>query len=373
MNHPPVHPAIPEFPESLLPVKGRGAALDPPNRFERRYSLPDWADFEHDPEFMAEQQRRPTQYFPDRSQTIVSENDSPDIPFRYSINPYRGCEHGCAYCYARPTHEYLGWNGGLDFETRILVKLRAAELFREWLARETWEGEPVTFSGVTDCYQPAEKRFELTRQCLEVAEEYGQPVSIITKNALILRDVELLVAMARRELVYVFISLTTLDAGLARSLEPRASTPEARLRTIRELTAQGVPVGVMTAPIIPGLNDHEIPRLLESAREAGARRAGYVLLRLPGVVRGVFFEWLQRALPEQRERVLARLRAVRGGAWSSARFGERLRGTGPHACNIAHTFDVFCKKLGLDRPAAPLSMRHFRRPLPTRGQLRLFE
>jgi DNA repair photolyase len=353
-------------------AKGRGAQIEPPNRFERLRSVPDWADFDGDPEFLVELARVPTQFLPDNSQSIVTQNHSPDVPFRYSVNPYRGCEHGCAYCYARPTHEYLGMNAGLDFESRIIVKERAPELLLDWLSRDAWVPEAITFSGVTDCYQPAERRFELTRRCLEVAWRCRQPVGIITKNALVVRDLDVLSAMAKQSLVHVALSITTLDAELARSLEPRTSRPETRLRAVRELSAAGVPTAVMVAPVIPGLNDSEIPAILEAARETGAGRAGYVMLRLPLAVKPVFLDWMNRTQPSHKERILGALRSVRGGELSSASFGERMRGDGPRAEQIQQTFQLFAKKLGLTGDWPKLRTDLFERPQPAGGQMRLF-
>jgi len=353
-------------------AKGRGAQIEPPNRFERVRSVPDWADFDGDGEFLADLQRAGTEFLPDRSHSIVTENHSPDVPFRYSVNPYRGCEHGCAYCYARPTHEYLGLNAGLDFETKIIVKEHAPALLQDWLSRDEWQPESITFSGVTDCYQPAERRFELTRRCVEVALLCRQPISIITKNALVVRDLDLLSEMAAMDLVHVALSITTLDEPLARSLEPRTSRSEARLRAIRELSAAGVPTAVMAAPIIPGLNDSEIPAILEAARNAGVQRAGYVMLRLPYAVKPIFLDWLERAQPSHRERIVAALRSVRDGELTSSRFGKRMRGEGPRAEQIQQTFQVFAKKLGLTSPWPPLRTDLFVRPQPVHGQRRLF-
>jgi len=352
--------------------KGRGSPLELANRFLRTHSVPDYADFEHDPEGVEELRRFPTQFLPDDSRSIVSENDSPDVPFRYSVNPYRGCEHGCSYCYARPYHEYLGLNAGIDFETQIFVKQQAPQLLQDWLARDEWQPEGICFSGVTDCYQPCERNFELTRQLLEVCAACRQPVTIITKNALVVRDLDLLQQLAASDCVHVNISLTTLDAGLARRLEPRTSSPTARLRAIRDLSEAGVPVRVMTAPIIPGLNDSEIPALLGAAAAAGARHASFVLLRLPLTVRPVFLDWLERVEPLKKDRVVALIQSVRGGELNSAAFGERMRGTGPFADQIRQTFRVFARKHGLDQPLPPLATDHFARPQPTRGQLRLF-
>src|SRR5208283_6038461 len=232
-------------------AKGRGSQLNPPNRFGGPHHEIDFEHLEHDTDYLESLQKPATEYIPDRTRSIVAENDSPDVGFRYSINPYRGCSHGCSYCYARQTHEFLGYNAGLDFETKILVKEDAPELFREFLTRKNWVPEPIALSGVTDCYQPAERQFQLTRRCLEVAAEFQQPMIIITKNALVLRDLDLLRHLASQNLVHVTLSITTLDAELARSMEPRTSTPSARLRAIRVLADAGIPVRVLMAPIIP--------------------------------------------------------------------------------------------------------------------------
>ncbi|WP_153555505.1 PA0069 family radical SAM protein [Roseimaritima sediminicola] len=349
-----------------------GSELDPPNRFASTHFERDWDQVQWDQEYRHSVQRREPQYLEDASESIVSENRSPDIPFRYSLNPYRGCLHGCSYCYARPTHEYLGLNAGLDFESRIVVKHRAAELFRRFLARPGWSGEPITFSGVTDCYQPAERRFQLTRQCLEVALACHQPISIITKNALVLRDLDILAPLAAQNLVHVYLSITTLDAALARQMEPRTSTPEARLRAIGELAAAGVPVGVMMAPLIPHLTDSEIPSLLGAAAEAGASAAGYVLLRLPLSVEPVFVEWLERERPNQAAAVLERIRDAREGRLNSAKFGERLRGKGERAEQIRNLFQLFQTRHGLDRRLAPHDRTPFQPPPPPSGQMQLF-
>ena len=354
------------------PAKGRGAQIKPPNRFERIHCEDDFEHLEFDEELLAASSTVRTQFPPDNSKSIISENDSPDVSFRYSLNPYRGCEHGCAYCYARPTHEYYGLSAGLDFETIIFVKHRAAELFRDWLARDKWQPEPIVFSGVTDCYQPAERRFRLTRRCLEVALEARQPVVIITKNALVTRDLDLLREMAGLHIVYVAISVTTLDERLARTMEPRTSPPAARLQTIHKLSEAGVPTRVMVAPIIPGLNDSEIPQILQAAKEAGACSAGYVLLRLPLTVRPVFQEWLERTQPTHKDRVESLIRSTRDGKMNDAKFGSRMRGEGPLAEQIRQVFQIFARKHGLDAKTAPLDTSHFRPPQPTTGQMRLF-
>jgi DNA repair photolyase len=351
---------------------GRGSAINPPNRFTSVHSVPDYADFENDPDFLAELRRVPTRFLDDNSKSIVSANDSPDVYFRYSVNAYRGCEHGCSYCYARPYHEYLGLNAGVDFESKIFVKHNAAHLLQDWLAREAWIPEHISFSGVTDCYQPCERQFELTRQCLEVCLASRQPVSIITKNALVVRDLDLLSQLAAIDCAHVNISLTTLDAKLARRLEPRTSSPDARLRAIRDLSAAGIPVRVMTAPVIPGVNDSELPALLQAASQAGARHASFTMLRLPLAVKPVFLEWLQREEPLKYDRVVGLIQAVRGGELNSSNFGERMRGTGQIADQIKQTFKLFARKHGLDKSLPPLSTDHFIRPQPTSGQLRLF-
>ena len=351
---------------------GRGSSLNPPNRFERIHVEDDWEQLEGDEDFIGRSNKVPTEYYVDDSQSIVTENNSPDIPFRFSINPFRGCLHGCSYCYARNTHEYLGYNAGLDFETKILVKHEAPKLFREFLMRKAWQAEPVTFSGVTDCYQPAEREFQLTRQCLEVALECRQPVSIVTKNALVLRDLDLLSQLAKLRLVHVFLSVTSLRADLARTMEPRTSIPSARLRAVSELTAAGVPVGVMVAPLIPGLTDAEMPAILAAASEAGARTASYILLRLLFTVKPVFREWLQRTQPGEFEKVEGRVRETRGGSLNSSNWGERMRGTGEIAEQINNLFGIFVKKHGLDGKLPPLDISQFQRPDPNPKQLHLF-
>jgi DNA repair photolyase len=353
-------------------AKGRGSQIEPPNRFGGTHHEIDFEHLEHDEDYLDSLRRRPTEYLADRSRTIVTENDSPDVGFRYSINPYRGCSHGCSYCYARPTHEYLGFNAGLDFETRIMVKEDAPELFRAFLARESWRAEPIAMSGVTDCYQPAERQYRLTRRCLEVASEASQPMTIITKNALVLRDLELLRDMAGRCLVHVFVSITTLDSALARSMEPRTSTPAAKMRAVRTLSEAGIPVGVMLSPVIPGLTDTEIPAILAAAREAGATWAGFTMLRLPLAVAPVFREWLERTQPGRSERVLARLREARVGKLNVSEFGARMRGTGERAGQITALFRLLARKHGLDVGLPDLDSSRFRPPPLRSGQLRLF-
>ena len=349
-----------------------GSNLDPPNRFKRVHSVEDLEQVEHDEEFMLGRKNRPIEYFDDASKSVVSENNSPDLPFRFSLNPYRGCIHSCSYCYARPSHEYLGFNAGLDFETKIVVKKNAASLFRDFLAKPSWKPESIMFSGVTDCYQPAEREFKLTRQCLQIALECRQPVSITTKNALILRDLDVLEALAADNLVHVAVSITTLDPALARDMEPRTSIPNARLRAIEGLTKAGVPVGVMMAPIIPGLNDSEIPQVLEAARIAGAQKANYVLLRLPLSVEPVFQEWLERTRPLKKDLVLGRVRQTREGKLNNSEFGERMVGTGEIADQISKMFTLFRSKFGMDKKLPPHNCELFEPPMPSSGQMRLF-
>jgi DNA repair photolyase len=345
-------------------LPSRGAAENPPNRFEKIHLEPgeDW-DPEEDP-------LPRTQFLKDSTRTIIAYNDSPDIGFEASVNPYRGCEHGCIYCYARPFHEYLGFSSGLDFETKIMVKENAPALLRGELSSPKWRPQVIAMSGITDCYQPVERRLKLTRGCLEVLAEFRNPVGIVTKNYLVTRDLDLLAALARHQAAVVFISLTTLDTGLRKIMEPRTSPPDARLAAMRKLSEAGVPVGVMVAPIIPGLTDHEIPSLVEAAAQAGARFAGHVTLRLPHAVAPLFEQWLANHFPDRKERVLNRLRAIRGGKLYRADFGKRMKGEGLFADQIEQLFDVSCRRHGIAGPRPQLSAAAFRRP--SGAQLTLF-
>lgn len=349
-----------------------GAGIDPPNRFDKTQVVRDDEHLEWDTEYLATRDDRPIEYIADESKSLISENSSPDIPFRYSINPYRGCIHGCSYCYARPTHEYLGYSAGLDFETKIVVKHDARDLLRDFLARDSYVPEPIMFSGVTDCYQPAEREFQLTRQCLDLVAECHQPVNIITKNALIVRDVDILQQLAKERLIHVAISITTLDPKLARDMEPRTSIPAARLRAIERLSEAGIPVVVMVAPVIPGLNESEIPAILESASSAGAKGSSYVLLRLPLTVEPVFAEWLERTQPLKAERVLNSVRKTRDGKLNSSTWGERMSGSGETAGQIRTMFQLFSRKHGLDQKLPAHDCSLFEPPLPRSGQMRLF-
>ena len=351
---------------------GRGSQINPPNRFGGLVHVLELDEVEHDQEYLDSLAKRRTDYIPDRSKTIVSENQSPDIGFRYSMNPYRGCAHGCSYCYARQTHEYLSLNAGLDFETKILVKEDAPELFRAFLSRDKWVPETIVMSGVTDCYQPAERGYRLTRRLLEVAAEFRQPIGIVTKNVLVVRDLDILAEMARENLVHVNISVTSLDADLIRSMEPRTSTPRARLKAVKMLAEAGVPVRVLVAPIIPGLNETEIPSILEAAKEAGALSASFTMLRLPLTVAPVFLEWLRREQPGRAEKVESRVRAMRGGKLNVSQFGSRMRGDGESAAQISALFKVIAKRHGLDRNLPPYDYTRFQRPEAKSDQMWLF-
>ncbi len=338
------------------PIPGRGAHTNPPNRFERLHVEPD-------PECPPEERPHPqTQFYFDASESLLTRNDSPDLPFTVGLNPYRGCEHGCAYCFARPTHEYLGFSSGLEFETRIMVKMRAPALLRDELSARRWKAEPISMSGITDCYQPCERQFRLTRACLEVCAEFRQPISIITKNALVTRDLDVLRDLARFSATAVYISVTTLDTELAGKLEPRASRPAARLRAIRELSAAGIPVGVMVAPIIPGLTDHEMPAILQAAADAGAKFGSYVVLRLPHAVKDIFSQWLDDHAATKKARVIDRVRDLRGGKLYQSEWGSRLKGEGIFADQLRELFHVTARRAGLNQERCVLSSAHFRRP-----------
>ena len=348
--------------------KGRGATLNPAGRFERlagEAADDGWGSLE---ELAADPSPR-TEVLVDRARTVIARNESPDIPFDRSVNPYRGCEHGCVYCYARPSHGYLGLSAGLDFETRIFVKPDAARLLRAELARPGYACRPIALGSNTDPYQPLEKRLRATRAILEVLAEARHPVGIVTKSALVCRDLDLLAPMARAGLANVHVSVTTLDRGLARTLEPRASSPARRLAAIGALAAAGVPTGVMVAPVIPGLTDAGIEAVLEAAAAAGAASAGWVLLRLPHEVKELFAAWLERHAPLRARRVLSLVRQTRGGRLNDPAFGSRMRGTGVHAELLAQRFRKACARLGLDRRAMPQRTDLFRSPAP--GQLRL--
>src|SRR6266496_2007633 len=302
--------------------RARGAAENPPNRFER-------IALERDPEWSdPDEPAPPTQFYKDHSDSAITYNDSPDVGFEASINPYRGCEHGCIYCYARPFHEYLGFSAGLDFETKIMVKEDAPELLRRELSSPKWKPRVIALSGVTDCYQPIERKLKLTRRCLEVLAEFRNPVAVVTKNHLVTRDLDVLGELARHNAAAVFISITTLDTELRKVMEPRTSPPASRLSAIEMLSRAGIPAGVLVAPVIPGLTDHEIASIVGAAVRAGAQFAGYILLRLPHAVAPLFEGWLARQFPQKKEKVLSRIRAVRGGKLNDPHFGSRMVGEG---------------------------------------------
>jgi DNA repair photolyase len=342
-----------------FPVKGRGAASNRAGRFES-------SRIERDPvEPVPGEDPEPlprTQFLDDHARSALTENDSPDVGFRLSVNPYRGCEHGCAYCYARPTHEFLGLSAGLDFETKIFVKKEAPALLRAALLKPSYACEAINLSGVTDCYQPAERRFRLTRACLEVLAEFRNPFTIITKNQLVTRDLDVIGSMGRERLAAVFVSVTSLDPKITEVLEPRTSRPAARLAAIRALAEAGVPTGVMVAPVIPGVTDHEVPRILEACAAAGATHAGFVPVRLPLAVAPLFEEWLENHFPDRKERVLNRIRDLRGGRLNDPNFRSRMRGEGEFASILSKMFHAACRKQGLNREPLDLRTDLFQRP-----------
>jgi DNA repair photolyase len=343
-------------------LHGRGASWNPQNRFESlEYVRDDEAPPSAD-EAPADADAPRTIYMRDPTRTIIARNDSPDVGFDASINPYRGCEHGCSYCFARPTHEYLGLSAGLDFETKILVKEDAPELLRAELMSPRWIPETICISGVTDCYQPIERKLEITRRCLAVLNEFKNPTSIITKNHLVTRDVDLLGELAAVHAASVFVSITTLDAELARVMEPRASTPELRLAALEALAKAGIPCGVMVAPVIPAITDHEMPKILAAAASAGAKNAGFVVLRLPWAVAPIFEKWLEERFPDRKDKVLNRVRDLRGGKLYDPQWRVRQRGQGIFADQIETIFEVSCRRAHLNETDSELSTAAFRRP-----------
>ncbi len=360
---------MPPDPQNPTVPVGRGAGSNPPNRFVPLHL----ADEEDDPEL--DRPALKTVFFRDASRSLLTRNESPDVGFEVSANPYRGCEHGCIYCYARPTHEYLGLSAGLDFESKVFVKEDAPELLREELRSPRWDPQPIAMSGVTDPYQPVERRLRLTRRCLEVLHECRNPVILITKNSLVERDTDTLAEMAKDGTAAVMISLTTLDSELSGVMEPRASRPARRMQAIEALAKAGIPVGVLMAPILPGLTDHEILPLLKAAAEAGAGWAGYVVLRLPHGVAPLFESWLGRHFADRQAKVLNRIRELRGGSLNDPRFGSRMRGEGIWAQQIAQLFALGSRKARLGKKGPPLRTDRFRRPDPlpqTTGQMTLF-
>ena len=349
-------------------LKGRGALSNPPGRFDAREisAVDDGWYMEEEPDTV------PTTLEPDKARGVITTNDSPDIPFEQSINPYRGCSTGCPYCYARPSHAYLGLSPGLDFETRLFYKADAGRLLEAQLARPGYVCKSITLGANTDPYQPVERRMKVTRSILEVLARTRHPAFILTKSALVLRDLDLLTEMARDGLVGVGISITTLDAQLKRVMEPQAASPQARLRALSALSAAGVPATVMVAPVIPALTDHELEAILEAAAAAGARWAGYVLLRLPYEIKDLFREWLAEHYPDRAAHVMSLIRNMRGGRDNDPRFGTRMRGTGPYALLLSNRFRLACRRLGLNsEPRTPLATALFRPPGPPGAQLHL--
>jgi DNA repair photolyase len=348
--------------------RGRGAQSNASGRYEplARIAFDDgWRSLDELPPFK-------TQVTIDSTRKIITRNDSPDIGFDRSINPYRGCEHGCVYCFARPTHAYLGLSPGLDFESKLFVKPEAADLLEKELAAPNYEPRVIAIGTNTDPYQPIERRYKVMRRILEVLDKAGHPVGIVTKSALVLRDLDILARMAERKLAKVALSVTTLDAELARKMEPRAATPMRRLETLRRLTQAGVPTTVMVAPVIPALNDMEIERILDAAHAAGVREAGYVLLRLPLELRDLFREWLKANYPQREEHVFKLIRDMRGGKDYDSQWFTRQKGTGPYAWMIGRRFELACEKLGMNVRRTSLSTEHFRKPKPDSEQLSLF-
>ncbi|MBV2142497.1 PA0069 family radical SAM protein [Falsochrobactrum sp. TDYN1] len=348
--------------------RGRGAGINPTGRFEpaTRHEFDDgWTTLEDLPAFKTDVQV-------EKPRTIITRNDSPDISFDRSINPYRGCEHGCIYCFARPTHSYMGLSAGLDFETRLFAKPDAPRLLERELAKPGYQPKTIAIGTNTDPYQPVEKKWRIMREILEVLEAANHPVGIVTKSALVVRDIDILSRMAEKGLVKVALSVTTLDASLARTMEPRASTPTLRLQAIRKLADAGIPANVMMGPVIPGINDHEIERILDAAYAQGAREAGYVLLRLPLEVAPLFKDWLLRNYPDRYRHVMSLVRSMRDGKDYDAEWGKRMRGTGPYAWQIGRRFEIAARKLGFNRRRVPLRTDLFE-PVEKGGkQLSLF-
>lgn len=347
----------------MTKIKGRGAAENPANRFDKIEYVPS-------EEEISEGVSPKTIFYKDTSKSIITYNDSPDVGFDAGINPYRGCEHGCVYCYARPGHEYLGMSLGLDFETKIFVKENAPDLLKKELGAKKYNPKTIALSGNTDCYQPAERHFRITRSCLEVLAACYNPAAIVTKNYLVTRDIDILKGMNEWKGVVVAVSITTLDPELRRLMEPRTSSPEMRLRAIEELSSEGIPVIVMVAPVIPGLSDHEIPKIIQSAADAGARGAGYIMLRLPYGVSDIFTSWLEGNYPDRKDKVLNRIKSVRGGKLNSSEFHSRMRGEGIYADQVRDMFDIACRKAGIHGNNLELSTDNFKRP--DGSQLTLF-
>ncbi len=340
-----------------LRAKGRGAQFNPANRFLKSEYL------QCQPEAIDEWEQTPrkTEFFFDDSKSLVNKVTSPDVGMMYSANPYQGCEHGCVYCYARNTHEYWGCSAGLDFESKIFVKRNAPQLLRKFFEHKNWQPAPISLSGNTDCYQPIERRMRITRQLLEICLAYRNPVSIITKNALVLRDLDILQELAALDLVHVFCSITSLDENLRQLMEPRTASYRQRLHVVESLSKAGVPTGIMNAPIIPGLNDQDMPAVLKAASEAGARWAGYTIVRLNGAIGPIFHDWLLQAIPDRADKIWNAICDCHGGKVNDSRFGNRMAGEGKFAEMIRNQFKLFCRKYGLNESKMDLNTNLFRR------------
>ncbi|GGC74564.1 radical SAM protein [Pedobacter quisquiliarum] len=351
--------------KSSIYFKGRGAQLNPHNRFlkndyvkEHAEGIDDW-----------EESDQKTSFIFGESKSVVNKVDSPDVGMAYSLNPYQGCEHGCTYCYARNSHEYWGFSAGLEFERKIIVKKDAPQLFRKFLEKKGWAAEIISLSGNTDCYQPAERKFKLTRQLLEIAREYKQPIGMITKNALVLRDLDILKEMAQEKLCMVYVSINSLNEDLRLKMEPRTATAVQRLKVVEQLSAAGIPVGVMVAPLIPGLSDHEVPAILKAVAERGAVKAGYTVVRLNGAIGGIFKDWLEKNYPDRFDKVWHMIQSCHGGQVNDSRFGERMKGKGNIAQLISDTFKLHCRLNKLNLAPIELDSSKF---LVPKAQLNLF-
>jgi DNA repair photolyase len=346
-------------------LKGRGAQFNPHNRFqendyvkEHTEGIDDWEIDNHKTTFIF-----------GKSKSVVNKVDSPDVGMAYSLNPYQGCEHGCTYCYARNVHEYWGFSAGLDFERKIIVKKEAPELFKKFLERKGWDAATISLSGNTDCYQPAERQFKITRQLLEIALAYKQPIAMITKNALILRDIDILQEMAKLNLCMVYVSINSLNEKLRLKMEPRTTTARQRLKVVEELSKAGIPMGVMVAPMVPGLNDHEIPKVLKTVAGCGARWAGYTIVRLNGAIGSIFEDWLRTNFPDRFDKVWHMIQSCHGGNVNDSRFGKRMKGEGNISKMINDTFKLHCRLNQLNIKPVILDPSQFAVP---QSQLRLF-
>lgn len=338
--------------------KGRGAQFNPHNKFlkdayviEHNEGIDDWEESDHKTTFLFE-----------NSKTIVNRVDSPDVGMDYSLNPYQGCEHGCTYCYARNAHQYWGYSAGLDFERKIIVKKDAPALFKKFLEKKGWDATTISLSGNTDCYQPAERKFKLTRQLLEIALAYKQPIGMITKNSLILRDIDILQEMAKLNLIMVYSSINSLNEKLRLAMEPRTATAKQRLKVVNELSKAGIPMGVMVAPLVPGLSDHEIPTVLKAVADAGAIRAGYTIVRLNGAIAQIFEDWLRKNFPDRFDKVWHMIQSCHGGNVNDSRFGDRMRGDGNIAKMIKDNFSLHCRLNGINLQPIFLDKSQFKVP-----------